>query len=102
MALVTDYRRFLPSLPRVADPLRDALKSASFHWTPDCEHAMQDTNDLIKHNLVLAVPVVTRDFINDTDASDRGFGAVLSQLEGNSMELALAFASPCRTASEMK
>ena len=102
LGLVNYYRRFLPSLTRVEAPLRDAVKATSFRWTPECEHAMQDIKDLIKRDLVLSVPVLTRNFINDTDASDRGFGAVLSQLDENSAERPVAFASRCLSASEMK
>ena len=96
------YRRFLPSLSKVEAPLRAAANATSFQWTEQCADAMQSVKDLIQRDLVLAAPDVTRPFIIDTDASDKGFGGVLSQVDASGKERPVAFAARCLSAAELK
>ena len=68
-------------------------KNAHFKWTSQC----QATFELLKQCLitapVLAYPNYRKPFILDTDASDAGIGAVLSQIDDNGREQVIAYAS---------
>ena len=83
------YRRFIPEYLEIAAPLSDLTKKPApnqVNWTEACEDAF----NLLKHHLVsapvLASPDFERPFVVQTDASDRGVGAVLSQVGSDGME----------------
>ena len=71
-----------------------------FKWTEQWQHAL----DLLKHKLtsapVLAHPDYSLPFILDTDASDVGIGAVLSQRHPDGKEYVIAYHSRALTKSE--
>uniref|UniRef100_A0A674P5X9 Gypsy retrotransposon integrase-like protein 1 n=1 Tax=Takifugu rubripes TaxID=31033 RepID=A0A674P5X9_TAKRU len=73
-------RRFIKGFSQVAAPL-SALTSTSrpFTWTPEAETAFSALKDRFTTAPVLAHPDPARQFIVEVDASDAGFGAVLSQ-----------------------
>ena len=78
----------------IAKPLhRLTEKTAKFEWTSECQTAFEE----IRHRLVtapiLAFPDYEREFILDTDASDTGIGAVLSQVQEDGSERVIAYAS---------
>ena len=76
------YRQFVPNYAHIASPLHRACqKGDRFRWTAECKEAFRD----IKHRLpsvpILAFPQLDVPFILDSDASDSGLGAVLSQVQ---------------------
>ncbi len=102
LGLASYYRRFVKNFAHIASPLhRASEKGAQFKWTPDCQAAF----DQLKHRLtsppILAFPSFDRCFRVDTDASDNGTGAVLSQLH-DGQERVIAYASRVLTKSEKK
>ena len=78
---------------RIAKPLhRLTEKSYPFHWTNECASAFGELRQRLVSAPVLAFPDFRQPFILDTDASDVGMGAVLSQvLDGQ--ERVIAYAS---------
>ncbi|HSN23026.1 MAG TPA: reverse transcriptase family protein, partial [Methylomicrobium sp.] len=93
MGLCGYYRRFIAGFADTAAPLHAlSSKNATFHWGPEEEQAFV----ALKHKLttapVLGMPENTGQYILDTDASDVGLGAVLSQVQ-NGEERPIAFAS---------
>ena len=88
------YRRFVKDFAHTARPLhRLTERGATFRWTNECQNAFEDLRRRLVTTPVLAYPDYTRPFILDTDASDTGIGAVLSQLGPEGEETVLAYAS---------
>ena len=93
LGLASYYRRFVKDFARIAKPLhRLTEKSCPFHWTDECASAFRELRQRLVSAPVLAFPDFRQPFILDTDASDVGMGAVLSQvLDGQ--ERVIAYAS---------
>ena len=62
-------------------------------WTADCDRAFQQLKSLLCTAPILASPDFDRQFLLQTDASDRGIGAVLSQVDDNGIERPVAYYS---------
>jgi hypothetical protein len=69
-------------------------KARSFEWTTECEEAFGELKKRLIEFPILAFPSPdpSHKFILDTDASDHGIGAVLSQVQ-DGQERVLAYAS---------
>jgi hypothetical protein len=77
-----------------ARPLTDLLtKDSNGYWTADCEKAFQSLKKGLVEAPILAFPDFNQKFILTTDASKRGFGAVLSQIQDDGKEHPVAYAS---------
>lgn len=103
LGLANYYRRFVKNFAIIAKPLhRLTEKNSSFKWSEDCQQAFE----LIRRKLVsppiLAFPDYSKEFILDTDASDTGVGAVLSQVHDDGSEHVVAYASRVLTKAERK
>ena len=76
------YRQFVPNYAQIASPLHRACqKGDRFRWTAECEEAFQDIKHRLSSAPILAFPQLDVPFILDSDASDSGLGAVLSQVQ---------------------
>ncbi|KAG1925231.1 thy-1 membrane glycoprotein [Pimephales promelas] len=100
IGLASYYRRFVKDFASIAEPLHNLTKkNAHFQW--HAEH--QAAFDTLKHHLttapVLGYPLDHGEMILDTDASDTGTGAVLSQMQGGT-ERVLAYGSRKLTKAE--
>ena len=80
LGLASYYRRFVKGFADIATPLhRLTQKAQPFDWSADCANSFNRLRAALVEAPVLAFPDPTRSFILDTDASDVGVGAVLSQ-----------------------
>ena len=76
------YRRFVRDFASIAKPLiRLTEKNSSFRWTNECQSAFDTIRQKLISPPILAFPNFSKPFILDTDASDVGIGAVLSQIQ---------------------
>ena len=100
LGIATYYRRFVHQFAHIAAPLhRLTNKGSNYHWSLECNDAFC----ILKHKLssapILCFPQFEKEFTVDTDASDSGLGAVLSQvIDGE--ERVVAYASRTLTKSE--
>ena len=96
------YRRFIPNFATVAKPLiRLTEKKVNFVWSDEHENAWLQLRELMADSPVLAYPDKDAQFILDTDASDFGIGAVLSQtIDG--VERVIAYGSRVLSRAERR
>ena len=88
LGLASYYQRFVENFTRVARPLhRLTERAAAFNWTDECQAAFDELRQRLTSAPVLAYPDFSRPFVLDTDASDTGIGAVLSQVDTEGREL---------------
>ena len=71
-----------------------------FNWTASCEQAFDGLKVKLLTAPILAYTDLTKDFVLETDASQQGLGAILSQLQDDSKLHPLAYASRSLSASE--
>ncbi|GBM92540.1 Retrovirus-related Pol polyprotein from transposon 297, partial [Araneus ventricosus] len=84
LGLCTYYRRFVRNFPAIARPLHKLTEARSnFNWTEECENSFNSLKQALITSPVLTYPRTDKEFILDTDASNEGIGAVLSQKIGN-------------------
>lgn len=82
LGLASYYRRFVKDFATIAEPLPALTrKYARFQWTEECQKAFDKLKQLLTTTPVLSYPLDEREMMLDTDASDVGIGAVLSQVQ---------------------
>ncbi|KAK7884629.1 hypothetical protein WMY93_027752 [Mugilogobius chulae] len=81
IGLASYYRRFVRGFSCIAAPLFTLQrKDCDFVWTPECDQAFSALKKALTESPILTPPDTNLPFVMDTDASDVGMGAVLSQL----------------------
>ena len=100
LGLCTYYRRFVKDFSKIASPLyKLTQKNVEFRWNSECEAAFSLLKTELVNAPVLKYPDFTKPFILDTDASEMGIGAVLSQnIDGR--EYVVAYGSRALLKSE--
>jgi hypothetical protein len=74
------YRRFVKNFGIIAKPLTELLKKGQvFAWTFATEQSFQALKSALVSAPVLALPDFNKTFVVETDASNKGIGAVLQQ-----------------------
>ena len=80
LGLASNYWRFIKDFSKIASPLhRLTTKKKCFEWDNECETAFNDLRTALTSEKVLAYPDFDLVFKLETDASNYGLGAVLSQ-----------------------
>jgi hypothetical protein len=87
------YRKYIQDFAKISAPLNGLLhKGVKFVWSDDCQRAFELIKSHLSSAPILAFPIEDGEFRLDTDASDLGIGAVLSQLQDGE-EKVIAYAS---------
>ena len=95
------YRRFVKDFSSIAAPLFALMKkNVEFVWTDECQTAFDTLKERLTSAPILALPTDEGTYVLDTDASDNGLGAVLSQKQ-DGIERVVAYASRTMTKSEL-
>lgn len=106
LGLASYYRRFVAGYAKVASPLHKLTHSQNkFRWTNEAEQAFKVLKQKLCSTPILAYPDVREDsgiFILDTDASNEGIGAVLSQIQPDGSERVISYASRALSPEEKK
>ena len=78
---MTYFRRFIKNFAIIAAPIYDLLKkNRKFIWTNECQKAFKELKDKVYNAIALTYPKKEYQLILETDASDKGIGAVLKQI----------------------
>ena len=94
LGLANYYRRFVRDFTTMAKLLHRLMeRNAQYWWTTECQRAFDKLKSCLVSEPILAFPDFTRPFILDTDASDIGIGAVLSQIHDDGSEHVVSYAS---------
>ena len=96
LGLTGYYRKFIPDYATLAAPLTDLTRKTKPNqvaWTPECAAAFDQLKDSLCVSPVLKSPDWNKPFVLQTDASDRGVGAVLSQSEDDGNDKPVAYFS---------
>lgn len=93
LGLTGYYRRFIPGYASIAVPLTDRTRKTAANrvqWDEHCDKAFRELKHRLCQAPVLWSPNFSLPFVVQTDASERGIGAVLSQCDeaGNDHPLA--------------
>lgn len=100
------YRRFVPAFSKLVKPLNDLVTSLlgkpgqgkrqrgteDWKWSDDCQSAFDGVVKILSSPVVLTYPDFKLPFIVNTDASQDGLGATLSQ-EQDGVEKVICYAS---------
>ena len=74
------YRKFVPNYAKLCAPMYALTKiGVSFEWNSEHQNAYKTVQQLLISKPILAHPNYNYTFILQTDASDQGLGAVLTQ-----------------------
>ncbi|KAH8335345.1 hypothetical protein KR059_001065, partial [Drosophila kikkawai] len=100
LGIASWYRRFVPNFASVVQPMSLLLKKGKkWQWEKEQQDAFDDLKSKLTEAPVLACPDFNEKFVLQTDASDIGLGAVLTQtIQGE--ERVIAFASRRLIAAE--
>ncbi|CAC5395695.1 Retrovirus-related Pol polyprotein from transposon 297,Retrovirus-related Pol polyprotein from transposon 17.6 [Mytilus coruscus] len=100
--LTSYYRKFILKYADKAKPLYKVTeKNQKFVWTDDCQQSFEELKNTLISAPILAYPTKEDLFILDTDASNVGMGAVLSQLQ-DGVEKVICYFSKTFSRSERK
>ena len=101
LGLASYYRRFIPGFAKIAYPLHFLTKKGvKFAWSEECQEAFQTLKEKLTSPPVLCYPDFARDFVLETDASTKGLGAVINQIQGDGRPHPVAYASRALTPAE--
>ncbi len=82
LGLAGYYRRFIPDYSELTSPLTDLTKKEvpdTVQWTEQCQQTFTQVKAALCGGPLLHSPDFSLPFLLQTDASDRGLGAVLTQ-----------------------
>ena len=96
------YRKFVNKFSDIARPLHKLTeKNVKFNWTTDCQEAFDKLKRALTSSPILSYPQPNLPFVLDTDASNTGAGAVLSQIQ-NGKEVVVSYYSKTFSNTERK
>jgi hypothetical protein len=94
------YRKYVKNFSTRAKTMTSLTKkNHTFQWTTDCQREFEDLKQALTSSDVMSSPTPDGTFILDTDASQDGIGAVLSQIQ-DGKERVIAYGSRTLTKSE--
>ena len=96
LGLAGYYRRFIPNFAEIATPLSDLTKKLmpnTVVWNEKTEQAFVQLKKLLTSKPILHSPDIKKPFTLQTDASETGIGAVLSQSDESGVEHPVAYFS---------
>ncbi|CAG8730487.1 2047_t:CDS:1, partial [Funneliformis mosseae] len=103
LGLFSYYRHFIQNFAKIAGPLHDLTKkNKEWNWTNQHQDSFNTLKQKLMEAPVLAQPDLRKVFILQTDASDKGLGAVFTQKDDQDAEHPITFASKKLSDLELK
>ena len=94
LGLFSYYRKFVNQFSTIAFPLNKLMKKeAPWEWSKTQQEAYAELKEQLCSTPVLQLPDAYKPFILTTDWSQKGMGAVLSQLDAEGVEHPICYAS---------
>ena len=85
---------YIPGLLHAFNPLLHLLNNKNkFHWKPEYDEHFFHVQSLVNKAHILSHPNFDKPFIIHVDSSDHSYGAVLTQLNDNGVEVPIEFCS---------
>lgn len=101
LGLLNYYRKFLPNLAAILQPLNDLLqKDKKWSWSAACTEAVNTAKELLTTSNLLTHYDPAKPIKMAADASQYGLGAVISHVFPNGEERPIAFALRSLSRSE--
>ena len=102
LGLCSYYRRFVKNFADIARPLHQLTEAnRKFDWTDSCQQSFNTLKTALTSAPILSYPTSDDPFILDTDASNEGMGAVLSQVQ-NGIERVICYFSKAFSKQERR
>ena len=102
LGIASYYRKFIPNFTTIASCLtRLTEKDVKFQWGDEEIKSFEELKQHLISSPILSFPMDKGRFIVDTDASNFGIGAVLSQIQ-NGQEKVIAYASKSLSKSQRR
>ena len=104
LGLANFYRRHIPRMAELSRPLTELTRKdlKEFVWTQECEEAFEEVKRQLVTAPLLHPPDLDKEFFLWTDASIKGFGAVLEQKDDGGDRHLIAYASRATNTAEQK
>ncbi len=94
IGMVGFYRKHLPNFSKIASPLTDLTrKNQAFKWTVECQQAFEELKTLLIKAPILAKAKLYKQFILETDASQRHVAAALLQYDEEGLPRTIGYYS---------
>ena len=96
LGLTGYYRRFIPNYATVAYSLTELTRKAKpekVEWTEECSKAFEGLKQILMSEPVISSADFSKPFILQTDASEVGVGAILSQTDDEGLDHPVAYFS---------
>ena len=90
------YHQFIPNYATIAVPLTNMTRKSEPEkviWTPQCTRAFNKLKEILLSAPIMMNPDFSRPFILQTDASEVGVGAILSQTDTEGYDHPVAYFS---------
>ena len=88
LGTINYLRQYMPYYGAIAQPLeRMKCTKGKLTWTKLHDEAFQQLKNILRYDINLALPDFSKQFIIATDASDKGVGAVLFQMNGTKKDI---------------
>jgi hypothetical protein len=101
LGLCSYYRRFIKGFSKIAKSINELLqKDTPLEWTKERNTSFEILKKKLIEAPILQFPNFEKEFILCTDASGKGIGAVLAQLNDEGKEIVIAYASKTMNKAE--